>query len=210
MQTKNKKKQPALKAYHPNEEAHKVVTGKIRLSYAHLFEPWTGDNGEAKYSAAVLIPKSDESTLSAIEEAVAAAIEKGKSRLATNGKVPKNLKTPLRDGDEERSEQEEYEKMYFLNASNKRRPGLIDRVYVDGEPVDITEPYDVDGKPTLYSGCYARVALTFFAFNTNGNRGVACSLDHVQKLADGEPLDGSSSASDVFDELDDDGDDELD
>jgi len=182
-----------------------VITGVVRLSYVHLFEPWAGDNGKLKYSTAILIDKNDESTLSCIKQAVENAIEKGKSKLAANGKTPKNLKTPLNDGDAKHPDKEEYEGMFFLNASNEARPEIIERDFVDGEPVRIREPYDDDGEPTVYSGCYARVKLNFYPFNTNGNRGVACSLKAVQKWKDGEALDGSSgSAKDFFEDDDED------
>jgi len=176
----------------------RVITGKVRLSYVHLFEPWVGDSGEPKYSTAVLIDKNDESTLSCIEQAVENAIEKGKSKLAVNGKIPKNLKTPLRDGDDERPDQDEYAGMFFLNASRKSRPEIVNR-----SGAFITDPYDVDGTPTVYSGCYAQTSLEFFAFNTSGNRGIACGLGNVRKLEDGEPLDGSCGAKEDFGELDD-------
>ena len=50
----------------------------------------------------------------------------------------------------------------------------------------------------VYSGCYARVSLNFYAFNSNGNKGIACGLGNIQKIKDGEPLGGRSSAADDF------------
>ena len=47
-------------------------------------------------------------------------------------------------------------------------------------------------------GWYGRVSLNFQAFNSNGNKGIACGLGNIQKLRDGEPLGGRSSASDDF------------
>ena len=62
---------------------------------------------------------------------------------------------------------------------------------------------DANAQPILdrsevYSGCYGRVSLSFYAFNTNGNRGIACGLNNVQKLKDGEPLGGRISAEQEF------------
>lgn len=100
----------------------KVITGKVRFSYVHIFQPHAIEEGqEPKYSMSIIIPKSDKETLKKIKAAVEAAKQAGASKWG--GKIPKNLKTPLRDGDEERPDQEEYAGAYFLNASSKTRPG---------------------------------------------------------------------------------------
>lgn len=164
----------------------KVTTGKVRLSYAHLFEPHAIDGNEPKYSVSVIIPKSDKETLRAIKEAVNEAKEQGKGKWG--GKVPANVKTPLRDGDVDREGDEAYAGCYFLNANSKNKPGIVD---VNVQPIlDATE---------VYSGCYARLTLNFYAYNANGNKGVAAGLGNVQKLADGEPLGGFTRAEDDFD-----------
>jgi len=175
----------------------KVITGKCRLSYAHLFKPQAIDEGtEPKYSVCLLIPKSDKGTLTKIKAAVEAAKQAGVAKFG--GKIPNNLKTPLRDGDDERPDQPEYAGCYFLNATSKQKPGLIDRN--KDEIIDSNE---------IYSGCYGRASLNFFAFNTAGNKGVACGLNNVQKLADGDYLGGRSRAEDDFDDEFDDEDDFL-
>lgn len=167
----------------------KVTTGKVRLSYAHLFEPHAIEGNDPKYSVSVLIPKTDIETLKAIKEAVAEAKELGKGKFG--GKVPANLKTPLRDGDEERPDDEAYVGCYFLNASSKNKPGVVD---LSVQPVlDATE---------VYSGCYGRLTLNFYAYSASGNKGVAAGLGNVQKLADGGPLGGFTRAEDDFDSVD--------
>ena len=166
----------------------KVITGKVRLSYAHLFEPHGMDGQEPKFSTAILIPKSDTETLKAIKEAVELAKKNGASKFG--GKIPAILKTPLRDGDEERPDDEVYAGCYFLNASSKNRPGVVDQ---NVQPVmDANE---------VYSGCYARVSINFYAYNASGNKGIAAGLGNVQKLEDGEPLGGFTRAEDDFDSV---------
>lgn len=166
----------------------KVITGKVRLSYVHIFQPHAIEEGqEPKYSTAILIPKSDKATLKKIKNAVEAAKQAGLSN-KFGGKLPANLKTPLRDGDEERPDQEEYAGHYFLNASSKTAPGVVDQAL---NPIMDSEE--------VYSGCYARVSLNFYAFNVSGNKGIACGLNNVQKLADGDYLGGRSRAEDDFD-----------
>jgi hypothetical protein len=176
----------------------KVVTDLVRFSYAHLFEPKSIDGSEPKYSMAVLIPKNDKKTLKKIKNAVDAAIEAGKTKLADKkGNVPTNIKTPLRDGDEERPDQEEYEGMYFLNATSKAKPGVVDK--------NLNE---VLSSEEVYSGCWGRVSLNFYAFNTNGNKGIGAGLNNVQKVKDDDYLGGRSRAEDDFDEWEDDEDEE--
>lgn len=168
----------------------KVITGKVRFSYANVFEPKSINGSEPKYSCAILIDKKDKKTLAKIEAAIAAATEEGKAKFG--GKVPKKLKTPLRDGDEER-EDEAYEGMMFLNANSKTRPGVVDE--------DVNPILDQD---EFYSGCYGRASLNFFAFNTNGNAGIAVGLNNLQKLEEGDRLSGGASAEEDFGSMEED------
>ncbi|MYV21281.1 DUF2815 family protein [Lactobacillus salivarius] len=165
----------------------KVVTGiNTRLSYANIWEPKSINGGKEKYSVSLIIPKSDTKTVTAIEKAIDAAIEEGIGKFG--GKKPNKaaLKLPLRDGDLEKDDLN-YKDAYFINANSITAPQIVDKQV---QPIlDQTE---------VYSGCYARVSISFYAFNTNGNRGVACGLGNIQKIRDGEPLGGHSSASDDF------------
>ena len=171
----------------------KVVTGmNTRLSYAHLFEPVSINGGAEKYSVSVLIPKDDKATIEKIEKAVDAAIEEGIAKFG--GKKPNKgaIKLPLRDGDIERDD-EAYKVHYFVNANSLTAPQIVD-----------TQLNPILDKSEVYSGCYGRVSLSFYAFNSNGNKGVACGLNNVQKVRDGEPLGGRTTAADDFGTLDDD------
>ncbi|MFL0245501.1 DUF2815 family protein [Candidatus Clostridium stratigraminis] len=166
----------------------KVMTGKVRLSYAHLFEPHAIEGNEPKYSVSVIIPKNDKETLTLIKEAVEQAKKDGAAKWG--GKVPPNLKTPLRDGDSERPDDEAYANCYFLNASSKNKPGVVDKNVQ--AVIDATE---------VYSGCYARLTLNFYPFSASGNKGIAAGLGNVQKLEEGEPLGGFTRAEDDFDSV---------
>lgn len=184
-----------------------INTGVVRLSYANLFEARGINGNDPKYSTAILIPKSDVKTVQKIKEAIAAAAEQGKAKWG--GKVPGNLKTPLRDGDEERPDDENYANHYFLNATSKNKPSVAKPVGRDanGKPKfqEITDTTEV------YSGCYAKVNVNFYPFNTNGNRGIAAGLNIVVKVQDGEPLAGRASVSSAFadEDFDDMGDDDF-
>lgn len=165
----------------------KVVTGiNTRFSYFNGWEPVSINGSKPKYSISVLIPKTDTTTINKINEAIDIAIEEGIARFG--GKKPNKatLKLPLRDGDLER-DNDAYKGHYFINANSINAPQIVD---ANLDPIlDRNE---------VYSGCYGRVSLNFYAFNSNGNKGIACGLGNVQKLRDGEPLGGRSSAKDDF------------
>lgn len=163
----------------------KVITNKVRFSYLHVWEPTTVEGGDKKYSVSLIIPKSDTKTHAAILKAIEAAKVAGKDT-KFGGKIPAGLKTPLRDGDIDR-EDEAYANAWFINANCTTKPGLVDR--------DCNAILNQD---ELYSGCYGRASITFYPFNTNGNRGIACGLNHLQKLSDGEPLGGRNTAESDF------------
>lgn len=143
----------------------KVVTDiNTRLSYANIWEPKSINGGKEKYSVSLIIPKSDQKTISAIEKAIDAA----------------------------------YQDSYFINANSITAPQIVDK-----------HVQPILDRDEVYSGCYARVSINFYAFNTNGNRGIACGLGNIQKIRDGEPLGGHASASDDFTAIDDSNDDDF-
>ncbi len=176
----------------------KVITGEVRLSYANLWEPKSINGGAPKYSVSLIIPKSDKRTLDKIKAAIQAAYAEGEGKLKGNGKIVPalaSLKTPLRNGDEERPDDEAYSDSYFVNANSATAPGIVDNQQ---------EPQPISVRSEIYSGVYARASVNFYAFNSNGNKGIACGLNNIQKLRDGEPLGGKSRAEDDFATSDDD------
>ena len=167
----------------------KVITGKVRFSYVNIFKSRAFKNDQdAKYSVCLLIPKEDKATIKKIEAAVKEAVQEGVAS-KWGGKKPANLKLPLRDGDDERADEApEYEGMYFLNASSTQKPGIVDK--------DLNEILDPD---EVYSGCWGRASINFYAFNTNGNKGVGVGLNNIQKLKDDTRLGAArASAEDDF------------
>lgn len=169
----------------------KVITGvNTRWSYANVWEAKSINGGAPKFSVSLIIPKSDTKTVEKIKAAIQAAYEEGESKLKGNGKtVPalSVLKTPLRDGDLERPDDEAYANSYFVNANSGTAPGIVD---ADRQPIiDHSE---------VYSGVYGRASINFYAFNSNGNKGIASGLNNLQKMRDGEPLGGKTRAEDDF------------
>ena len=180
----------------------KVITGKNTImSYLNVNEPKVPlGGGTPKYSVSLIIPKSDTVTVAKIRAAIQAAYEEGQSKLKGNSKfVPalEDIKTPLRDGDKDRKGDEAYQNSWFVNANSTTKPGVVD---ADRQPIlDSSE---------LYSGIIGRASINFYAFNSSGNRGIACGLNNIQKLSDGTPLGGHSRAEDDFADLEEEEDEE--
>lgn len=178
-------------------QSTKVITGfNTRWSYANVWEPKaTVNGGTPKYSVSLIIPKSDTVTIEKIKAAIELAYREGESKLKGNGKVVPplaSLRTPLRDGDIDKPDDEAYANSYFINAKSDKAPGIVDAAC---NP--ILEHSEV------YSGVYGRASITFFAYNNNGNKGIGVGLNHLQKIRDGEPLGGKVSAERDFATVDD-------
>lgn len=168
----------------------KMVTGLVRFSYANVFEPRANEEGkEAKYSICLLIPKSDTATVEMIKAKIAEAIDAGQATLQG---AKKGVKSPLRDGDEEK-EAPEFAGHYFLNASSKRAPIVLDE---QNQPIL--------NRADFYSGCYGRASINFFAFSVSGNKGVGVGLLAVKKVKDGEALGSSYTESEAAADFSDD------
>ena len=175
----------------------KVITGvNTRWSYANVWQPKSINGGTPKYSVSLIIPKTDTDTVNKVKAAIQAAYDEGESKLKGSGKSVPSLsviKTPLRDGDLERPDDEAYKNSYFISANSSTAPGVVD---ADRQPIIDTSE--------VYSGVYGRASINFYAFNSNGNKGIACGLNNLQKIKDGEPLGGKSRAEDDFADADDD------
>ena len=177
-------------------QSTKVITGpNTRWSYVHVWEPKSIGDGAPKYSISLIIPKSDKKTVDAAKAAIRAAYDEGQSKLKGSGKtVPalSAIKTPLRDGDAERKDDTAYAGCWFINATSNLKPGIVD---AERQPIIEQEQ--------IYSGCYGRASVSFFAYSVNGNRGIGASINNLQKIRDGEPLGGRASAEADFATADD-------
>lgn len=191
MSTTNANATNAANASNKNASETKVIV-PCRISFANIWEPKSINGSEEKYSVSFIIPKYDNKTLTKIYKAVEAAKEIGKNK-KWSGKIPPNLKPPLRDGDIDHTDDDAYANAFFINATSKDAPQIVDR-----KVQPIIDPMDCG------SGDYCNVSINFFAFNANGNRGVAAGLGNIQKVKDGERLAGRASAASDFAEVEDD------
>ena len=169
-----------------NQKLTTRVIIPCRISFANIWEPKSVYGGEEKFSVSCIIPKSDKNTLAKIHNAIEAAKELGKTK-RFGGKIPANLRTPLRDGDIDRPDDEAYADAMFLNANAKDAPQIVDR-----KVQPIRDPMDCG------SGDYCNVSVSFFAYSVNGSKGIGAGLGNIQKIKSGERLAGRVSASSEF------------
>lgn len=171
--------------------ATKCLTGEVRLSYAHLSEPYSSNGGEAKYSCTLLIPKTDTATYNDLRNALSTAYEAGVTD-KWGGNRPQMRYPVIYDGDGCRTNGEpfgdECKGCWVVTASSKQKPMCVHISNVHAELL----PSDV------YSGMYARVTVNFFPYDSNGSRGVGCGLGNVCKTRDGDPLSGRATAEGDF------------
>ena len=149
----------------------KVITSwDTRWSYANVWEPKGIEGSRPAWSVSLIIKKNDP-CIEKIKAAIQAAYSEGESILKGNGKTVPPLSAINTP----------------LNDGDEKRPD--DPAYED--ILDHSE---------VYSGVYGRACISFFAYNKNGNKGIGCSLLHLQKGRDGEPLGGFTRAEDEFDD----------
>ena len=172
-----------------NQNNTKVIV-PCRFSYLHCWEPDSVNGGDPKYSVSAIVSKKDTATVNAIKTAIEQAKKDSVSKWG--GKVPANLKLPLRDGDIDRPDDEAYAGCYFFNANSRQAPQVVD-----------SKVQPILDQSEVYSGCYGKISVTFYGYNSNGNRGIAAGLGNIQKLKDGESLGGRTSAADDFQTEDD-------
>lgn len=167
-----------------------LVTGKVRFSYVNVFTPRVTPSGDEKYSVTLLIPKSDVETKQKIDAEINRVLQENLAEVF-KGIMPTNLRLPIYDGDGLRPSSEpfgaECKGHYVITANSNNAPEVVD---ANVQPII--------SKNEFYSGCYGRASLRFYAYNQNGNKGIGCGLGNVQKLEDGQPLDGRTTAAEDF------------
>lgn len=168
-----------------------ITIGPLRFSYLNCWEPQAIEEGQQKkYSVCAIIPKSDKTTIKRITDAIEAAKQAGKVN-KFSGKIPSSLKTPLRDGDEDRPDDESFENAVFMNCHSVGKPGVVD--------VNRNAILDQD---EVYSGAYGYLNVTMYAYNAGGSKGIAAGFNHLMKTRDGDRLSGRLSVEAAFEDLD--------
>lgn len=167
-----------------------LVIGEVRFSYVSAFEPRVTPNGDEKYSVTLLIPKTNTEAYQTIMNEIQKCLQEN---IATTfkGVAPANSRLPIYDGDGVRESGEpfgeECKGHWVISAKSNTAPEVVD-----------ANLNPIISKSEFYSGCYGRASIRFYAYNQNGNKGIGCGLGNLQKLRDGQPLDGRTSAKEDF------------
>lgn len=170
----------------------RVSTKEVRFTYANLAEARAiVPGGDEKYQMTIIIPKDDNDNIDILNYAIKKAYDEDEGQhLTKGGKVHKpeldNIPQPVKDGDME-MDNEIYKNHYFINLSSKWQPQVVNDKLEDIKPEEV------------YSGCYGRVSINFYTYNSGGRRGIGCSLGNVQMTRDGERIGGKRrTAADDF------------
>lgn len=188
-------------------QSTKVITGKVRLAFVQVFKPGQNDNGEDVYSVMAFWPKEDNEAVGVKQFAAAIqnvyAVEKSKKLARADGSpTPMNmLKLPIKDADVDTNNEgltlaekyPEFAGCMYMNLNSKTPPGVI------GRDKEVIREED----NLIYSGCYARLSINFYAYAQRGNKGITAGLNNIQYWGKGEYMGGRASAESDFDVLDD-------
>jgi len=171
--------------------SRKVITPVGTLSYPHLFTPQDPmeEGGQQKYAAVIIFPEGTD--LTPMKKAVLAAAEEKFGEKAAALLKGNKLRLPFREDWEEKGYPEN---SVFVNAKSNNPPGIVSR-YADpvtGKAQRITD------EDEIYPGAQVRFSVTAYGYDVKGNKGITFALNNVQKMADGERLDGRVRAEDEF------------
>lgn len=169
----------------------KIQIKNVRLSYAqNLLKPSPFYKNATVYTAELLIDKSDTAALNIIKKAISDAQQEGvEFKKSWQGKVPKTLINPLKDGDVG-DKGEAYKGCYWLRVKSWDTPpmlGIFNRSVRKIEAVNAENGNENE----IYSGCYGVASLSFFPYDTNGNNGIGVSINSFCKTLEGVNLSGA-------------------
>jgi len=164
----------------------KYITPEIVCSFPYLFEP--SDYTE-KYGLSIPIPEADKEEVKNIKVCIANAVENKWGRKAVKD-IGKKIASPLRIGNEEKEDDSVYKDTVFFSANSAKKPGVVNQQL---------KPIMSDDE--LYPGCIIRASVNFYAYDYKGKKGVACGLQNVLFVKDGEYLGAGSNPEDDFSEF---------
>jgi hypothetical protein len=162
-----------------------AMTPKFRAFYANVWEPRAMQEGKEPFYSVMMVFDKEAQETQEFKNLKKMAMQAAKEKFGE--KLPSNLRTPFRKGSEKLDTNGMEADFVFVNAKSKYQPGVVNQA-----------AQDIIEKDEFYSGCYARATVTAYAYDVQGNKGVAFGLQNLQKLGDGEVLGGRKAAKDEF------------
>ena len=164
----------------------KYTTPEIICSFPYLFEK---SDYTDKFGLSIPIGLDNEKEIKKIRTLIANAAENKWGKKA-RAEVGKKVVSPLRNGNDEKEDDEIYSNTIFFSANSGSKPGVVGR--------DLKPIIEMD---EIYPGCIIRASVNFYAYDFKGKKGVACGLGNVMKVKDGEQIGGKASAESDFAEF---------
>jgi hypothetical protein len=180
----------------------RVKTGEAILSYPNIAHPQTNDEGKEKYSGSfVFAPGTDKkpyqsALMTAAKEFFGEKVKIGKVEMTLEQAIAaKEIAWPIREDVEKKGYAPG---SFFINASSNRQPGCVYNYASKADPTRAAAIPQDKLEEDLYPGCYVRVSLNAYGYDRKGKKGVTFGLDNVQKLREGERIDGRPKPEDDF------------
>lgn len=182
----------------------KVITSEATLSYPNLLvaRAGKGANAKSKFSAALVFTPEQQNTpagKAAFEAMKKAALfvaeERWGSKAAEMFRI-KQLRTPFRDDAEAKGYPAG---SIFLNVRTEQKPACVSTEPSPENPKKPRQFTDDEIKTKMYAGAKVRASIVAFTYDTDGNKGVSFALNNLQKVGEGDRLDGRTAAEDEFD-----------
>jgi hypothetical protein len=161
----------------------KYVTPEVVCSFPYLFEK---SDYTDKYGLSIPVPVDNDDEIKKIKTMIGNAAE-NKWGKKSRAEIGKKIASPLRVGNDEKEDDAVYSDTIFFSANSSSKPGVVD--------AGLKPIIDQD---EIYPGCIIRASVNFYAYDYKGKKGVACGLQNVMKVKDGEQIGGKSSAEDDF------------
>lgn len=173
-------------------QSEKRITPRFRVAFPQVFQPKGIGNAEPKFSIAMLFSKADKSAKQFFVDLMDEALAKETAWDKATKEAVKRKMISERFGDGDlKPEYQGYAKHFYVNASNKYKPDVVDQKRVTIESMD-----------KFYPGCYAHATIIAFTYNSPiGGKGISFSLQNIQKLADGERFGNVAKGEDDFDDV---------
>lgn len=180
--------------------SQRLQTPEAILSYPFVFKMQKAmdDTQKDKYSCVLVF--TDEQQKSPLfkamkKAAVEAAIEKFGGDKAPGLIRSGKIRMPFRDDPEDIEKKGYPEGSCFITVKNEKKPGIVS---IFPDPNNNGKPMSITDEEQIYAGCIVRATINAFGYDQRGNKGVSFGLNNIQKLRDGERLDGRAKAEDEF------------
>jgi hypothetical protein len=181
--------------------SQKLITPLAILSYPHLAQPQkpNKEGEQGKYSCTLIFTPellADPKEKALYEKLQLAALDAAKEKFGSNAEKllkSETFRKPFRSDAEAKGYPAGSK---FINIRSAQQPGIVyPYAGPDGKPLRM--PLDKI-KDEMYAGVIVRASVSPFGYDNSGNKGVSFGLNNLQKIRDGERIDGRTAPENEF------------